>query len=123
MNNNTLINSDYVSWLTKINPTTGDIITLFDGHYINLHYKEKITYGMLISYENDMIVIYEEGFDYLEDIYKDIQYIYRPKHPAYYSPSNWEKIKDKVDYYYASTKRYVTKEELEEELGYKIEII
>ena len=111
-------NSDYVSWLTKINPTTGDIITLF-----NRYHEEKIIYGMLISYEDDMIVIYKEGFDYLEDVYKDIQYIYRPKHPAYYSPSNWGKIKDKVNYYYASTKRYVTKEELEEELGYEIEII
>ena len=42
MNDNTLINSDYVSWLTKTNPTTGDIIALFDGHYINGRYKEKI---------------------------------------------------------------------------------
>ncbi len=110
--------NNYTKWVLEVKPKTGDIIILFDKYN-----NEYDLYGMIMSYEDGFVVIYKEGFDYLEDVYKDIQCVYRPKHPAFYSPYNWRNAKDKADCYYVASKRYVSKEKLEEELGYKIEFI
>lgn len=113
-----MINSGYDNWINENCLCTGDIVEFF-----NETHSSGVYYGMIMMYDKTPVVIYKDGFDYLNDVFRDIRYIYRPNHPAYYSPWQWWEVKGKITPFYTSDKRYVTKEELEEELGYKIEII
>lgn len=113
-----MMDYEYDSWINHVAPKTGDIIALFDDRY------KDDRYGMIMMHDEfGAVVIYKAGFDYLKDVFLDIKHIYRPAHPAWYSPWHWASIEDKVKSFYTATKRYIKKEDLEDELGYKIEFI
>lgn len=83
-------------------------------------------YGMLAYANHRWAVIYHDGYDWLEDIYTNINHIAEVEHPAYLAPDKWDRdviwTGEKANVYSINNKRYVSIEDLEEELGYDIRI-
>ena len=113
-----MIDWEYDAWIKKHSLRVGDIVEFF-----NSDSGTGEIYGMVMIYNKTPVLIYKDGFDYLSDVFNEIRHIYRPEHPAYYSPWQWGDIKNRVKPFYTANTRYVSKEDLEEELGYKIELI
>lgn len=117
-----MIDWEYDAWLKDVEPEVGDVAILF-GKYQSNDICKNDDCGMIMKYDKDFVLIYKDGFDYLTDVFGDIRYMVKPTHPAFYVPTQWDKVMDKLEPYYIATKRYVCKEDLEEELGYEIEFM
>ena len=114
---------NYNEWLTKNEDyiRCGGLIQKFgkDNEY---------KYGMLMSM-GEWIVVYTDGYDWLRDIYTDINHIatIKPGCPACFVPYNWNDADiwggEEANVHLVNSERYVSIEDLEEELGYNIRII
>ena len=84
-------------------------------------------YGMLMSM-GEWVIVYTDGFDWLRDIYTDINHVatIKPGYPSCFAPYNWSYADiwsgEKADVHLVNSARYISIEDLEEELGYEIRI-
>ena len=98
---------------------TYDIVRKFNGEV-----------GMIINHghiESPAIVIYREGYDYLDEIENEIKQVARPKESWMYAPDHWDDDRVWNECMISDTyTRYMTPEELEENddihatLGYRL---
>lgn len=103
----------------KVRMRTHDIVRKFNGEV-----------GMIIDYghvKNPAIVIYREGYDFLDEIENEIKQIARPNESWMYAPNNWDSARVWNECMISDTDtRYMTITQLEQNddihamLGYRL---